>query len=41
MSCWKTNMRLYTEGKLIEREGTKIQRGIFQGDSLVTTIIMR
>jgi len=34
MSYWRTRMRLHTENKLIETEDIKIQRGIFQFDSL-------
>ena len=34
ISCWTTCMRLHTENKLIEIEDIKMQRGIFQGDSV-------
>ena len=33
-SYWRTSMCLHTENKLIETYDIKIQRGIFQGDSL-------
>ena len=35
MTYWKTRMCLNVENKLIETEDIKIQRGIFQGDSLL------
>jgi hypothetical protein len=34
MTYWRTRMRLHTENKLIGTEDIKLQRGIFQGDSL-------
>ena len=34
MTYWKTRMCLHAEYKLIETEDIKIQRGIYQGDSL-------
>jgi len=34
MSYWRTRMHLHTENKLTETEDIKIQRGIFQADSL-------
>ena len=34
MTYWRTRMRLHAENELIEAEGIKLQRGIFQGDSL-------
>ena len=34
MTYWKTRMCLHAENKIIETEDIKIQRGIFQGDSL-------
>jgi hypothetical protein len=34
ISYWKTNMRLFAEGKVIETEGTAVQCGRLQGDAL-------
>jgi hypothetical protein len=34
MGYWRTRMRLHAENKLMETEDIKIQRGIFQGNSL-------
>ena len=34
MTYWKTRMCLHAKNKLTETEDIKIQRGIFQGDSL-------
>jgi hypothetical protein len=34
MNFWKKSMRLFTDGKLIEKEDTEIQPEIFQCDSL-------
>jgi hypothetical protein len=34
MAYWRTRMSLHAENELIETEDTKIQCGIFQGDSL-------
>ena len=40
MTYWKTRMCLHAENKLIETEYVKIKCGIFQRDSLVTTVIL-
>ena len=37
-NCWKTGMRLHTEGKIIETEDLEKKREIFQGDLLTTLI---
>ena len=34
MTYWRTRMRLHAENELIETDDIKIQRRIFQGDSL-------
>ena len=39
MNYWRTSLRLYTDGKVIETEDLEIQREIFQGDSLTPLII--
>jgi hypothetical protein len=38
MTCWRARMCLHTENELIETEDIKIQREIFQADSLSSLV---